>query len=82
MQSYPIKFDHVVVAKEKSKYLSSLRVQEVMDSLQVHEEMVYRFDQCLEWSFQSNVNLERVRDEESQLNQSYKFNKKRVAHLL
>ncbi|XP_012844766.1 PREDICTED: uncharacterized protein LOC105964806 [Erythranthe guttata] len=58
LRSLPAKFDHVVAAIEESKNLSTYTFNELMSSLQVHEERLNRSsNQPVDQAFQSKLHI-------------------------
>jgi len=58
LRSLPTKFDVIVVAIENSKYLTQLCVNELMGSLQFHEQRINRsVEKSLEKAFQAKANI-------------------------
>lgn len=69
LRCMPAKYEQVVAAIEESKDLLELSLDELMGSLEAHEEKMSRFiEQDLEQAFQSKVGLhqEKYTDQEQQ----------------
>ena len=66
MRSLDPKFDYVVVAIEESKEVDKLMVDELMGSLQAHEQKLVRRngDKAIEHDFQSKLSLKEDRYEQ------------------
>ena len=63
LRSLPPKFDHVVAAIEESKDLSKFTLQELMGSLEAHEQRMSRYsNQSLEQAFQSRISVGEKKD--------------------
>ncbi|KAK3035102.1 hypothetical protein RJ639_032604 [Escallonia herrerae] len=75
-----MKFDHVVAAVEEFKNLNELTLVDLMGSLQAHEERMHRFEQPIEQTFQSKLNIPKM-DGEKRRNESngQKFQRKKGA---
>ena len=69
LRSLPPKFDHVVATIEESKVLSTYSLNELMGSLQAHEERINRtVETPIQQAFQSKLDLKKKSDESSQWN--------------
>ena len=64
LKSLPLKFEHVVAVIEESKDLTKLTRQQLMSSLEAHEQRMSRFSsQPMEQAFQSRVQISKSSNE-------------------
>jgi RNase P protein component len=62
LRSLNPKFDFVIVAIEESKELDKLTMDELMSSLQAHEQKIVKKDKAIEHALQSKLSLKEGRE--------------------